>query len=91
MERRRSACGGERARSEAPALIFAGEFDPDTPPSWGRQLLESMPNAKYVEMRGASHGASFNRCAAETTIAFLRAPRGALEVDCALKMRGANF
>jgi len=81
----------EPVKSDVPALIFAGEFDPDTPPEWGRRLLETMPNAKYVEMRGRSHGASFHRCGAEIATAFLRAPRGPLAVDCALKMRGANF
>jgi len=85
------AVENELVKSDVPALIFAGEFDPDTPPAWGRQLLESMPNATYVEMRGASHGASFNRCATEIAREFLRAPRGPLPVDCALKMKGVNF
>lgn len=79
------AIENEPVKSDVPALIFAGEFDPDTPPQWGRRLLDSMPNAKYVEFRGRSHGAGFNPCGAEIVAAFLRAPSGPLPVDCALR------
>lgn len=81
----------EAVTSAVPALIFAGEFDPDTPPMWGRQLLASMPNAVYVEMRGRSHGAGFSACGGQIVTAFLRAPGAPLPVDCALKLRGADF
>ena len=77
--------------SDVPVLVFAGEFDPDTPPSWGRGLLETMPNARYVELRGRSHGAGFSACGGEIAQAFLRDPRGPLPVDCALRLRGAAF
>ena len=77
--------------SDVPVLVFAGEFDPDTPPSWGRGLLDAMPNARYVELRGRSHGAGFSACGGEIAQAFLRDPRGPLPVDCALRLRGAAF
>lgn len=78
-------------KSDVPALIFAGEFDPDTPPDWGRQLLESMPNAYYVELRGQSHGAGFHPCGREITRAFLRDPDSPPPVGCALQLRGPDF
>jgi len=81
----------EPVRSDAPTLVFAGEFDPDTPPDWGRQLLEHLPNAFYVEMRGRSHGASFNRCAGGMVLAFLRNPSAPPAADCVLRERGADF
>lgn len=77
--------------SDVPALIFAGEFDPDTPPQWGRQLLANLSRAYYVEMRGHSHGASFNPCATRISAAFLRDPRSPPAVGCALALRGADF
>ena len=77
--------------SDVPVLVFAGEFDPDTPPAWGRGLLETMPNARYVELRGRSHGAGFSACGGEIAQAFLRDPRGPLPVDCALRLRGVAF
>ncbi|MBJ6763473.1 alpha/beta hydrolase [Myxococcaceae bacterium JPH2] len=81
----------ELVRSDIPTLIYAGEFDPDTPPDWGRQLLENMPHAYFVEMRGLSHGAGFNLCGRSITLAFLRDPTHAPPVDCALQLRGADF
>lgn len=50
------AIENEPVRSDAPALVLAGEFDPDTPPDWGRQILESMPRAYYVELRAQEAG-----------------------------------
>ena len=85
------AVENEPVKSDVSALVFAGEFDPDTPPDWGRQLLESMPNARYVEFRGRSHGAGFNACGTELVTAFLRAPGSPLPADCVLKLRGADF
>jgi pimeloyl-ACP methyl ester carboxylesterase len=81
----------EPVRSDVPALIFAGEFDPDTPPDWGRQLLETMPNAYFVEMRGQSHGAGFHPCGREITAAFLRSPQTPPAVGCSLQLRGPDF
>ncbi|MCP3097397.1 alpha/beta fold hydrolase [Myxococcus sp. K15C18031901] len=78
-------------KSDVPALVFAGEFDPDTPPDWGRQVLETLPNASYVEMRGKSHGASFNRCGGGMVLAFLRNPSTPPPADCSLRERGADF
>lgn len=85
------AVENEPVQSDVPALIFSGEFDPDTPPEWGRRMLDAMPNAKFVELRGRSHGAGFNACGEELVRAFLRAPRAPLAADCALRMRGARF
>jgi pimeloyl-ACP methyl ester carboxylesterase len=85
------ATENEAVRSDVPALIFAGEFDPDTPPDWGRQLLETMPNAMFVELRGGSHGAGFSPCGGELTRAFLRAPQSPPPAGCALRLRGADF
>ena len=85
------AVENEPVTSGVPALIFAGEFDPDTPPQWGRGLLARLSKAYYVEMRGCSHGASFNACGGEIVSAFLRDPGSPPPVGCALAMRGADF
>ncbi|HEX6099760.1 MAG TPA: alpha/beta hydrolase [Thermoanaerobaculia bacterium] len=85
------AVENEPVQSDVPALIFSGEFDPDTPPEWGRRLLDAMPNARFVEFRGRSHGAGFNACGAGIVAAFLRDPRAPLAADCALRTRGARF
>ncbi len=81
----------EPVASTVPVLIFAGEFDPDTPPEWGRRLLRLMPRARYVELRGLSHGAGFSACGKPITLAFLEDPDGPLPIDCALRLSGSLF
>ena len=34
---------GEPVHSDVPALIFAGEYDPNTPPEFGRLAAETLP------------------------------------------------
>jgi pimeloyl-ACP methyl ester carboxylesterase len=78
-------------KSDVPVLILAGEFDPVTPPAWGRRLLRTMANARFVQVPGQSHGAMFNRCGGQMTIAFLRDPRAPLDGDCVAKTAGITF
>ncbi|WP_346245921.1 alpha/beta hydrolase [Sphingomonas rustica] len=78
-------------RTDVPVLILAGEFDPVTPPAWGRRLLRTMPNARFVLIPGQVHGAMFNRCGGQLTIAFLRDPNAPLNADCVAKLTGPIF
>lgn len=81
----------EPVASDVPVLVLAGAFDPDTPPQWGRSLLERMPHARMILFPGESHGAGFNRCGAAIETAFFHDPSGPLPLECVLKMRGADF
>jgi pimeloyl-ACP methyl ester carboxylesterase len=85
------AVENQAVKSDVPALIFAGEFDPATPPGWGRRLLANMPNTSFVEMPGRSHGASFNGCGGKMAVAFITDPTTPLRADCALKQSGPDF
>ena len=80
-----------QVESDVPALILAGEFDPITPPAWGISLLKTMPNARFVLVPGQSHGAMFNRCGGQLTLAFLHDPSAPLNLDCIMKSVGADF
>ena len=42
--------------SAIPTLILAGEYDPITPPAWGRAAAETLSNSQFFEFPGASHG-----------------------------------
>lgn len=86
-----AAAANDPVKSDVPVLILAGEFDPVTPPAWGRRLLRTMTNARFVQVPGQSHGAMFNRCGGQMTIAFLRDPRAPLDGDCIAKMAGLAF
>jgi pimeloyl-ACP methyl ester carboxylesterase len=54
---RHRASEGERRRaeSEIPALIQSGRFDPVTPPTFGEEILEGLPNGYHVVFPGSSH------------------------------------
>lgn len=77
--------------TDIPTLVFGGEFDPTTPPDWGRRLLARMPNTTFVLMPGLAHGASFNRCGGMMAVALVRDPTATPDVTCANRMRGADF
>ena len=81
----------EPVKSDVPVLILAGEFDPVTPPAWGRRLLRTMPNARFVQIPGQSHGAMFNRCGGQMTLAFLHDPSAPLNGDCVAKLAAVAF
>ncbi|UCF05333.1 MAG: alpha/beta fold hydrolase [bacterium] len=41
--------------SEIPALVANGQYDPDTPPEWGKELCRTLPNSHYFLFPGQSH------------------------------------
>jgi pimeloyl-ACP methyl ester carboxylesterase len=62
-------------RSEVPALIAAGEFDPDTPVAWGRRTASFLPGSQLVVFAGMSHVPLFSHPEAGRIMrAFLNAP-----------------
>jgi len=77
--------------SSVPTLIMAGEFDPDTPPAWGQQLVGPLSHAYFVELRGRSHVAGYYRCGQQLAAEFVRHPEKAPALDCALSARGVEF
>ncbi|QDH72554.1 alpha/beta fold hydrolase [Brevundimonas sp. M20] len=86
-----SADANEPVLTDIPTLIFAGEFDPSTPPQWGRRLLTNMPKAHFVLMPGLSHGASFNPCGGRMAFDFINDPATPPELACVAKLPGADF
>lgn len=70
-------------QSSIPTLVAAGEFDPITPPSYGRLTIANLENATYFEVPGAGHGASpFNDCTRGLLDTFLDNPAGDLDLTC---------
>ncbi|MBI5960470.1 MAG: alpha/beta fold hydrolase [Chloroflexi bacterium] len=41
--------------SDIPALILSGEFDPSTPPQWGRLAAETLPHSFVYEFPNVGH------------------------------------
>lgn len=69
--------------STVPALVFSGRFDPITPPTWGRQVADRLPNATFVLLPSVSHSAVLEDACADRLLAgFLDDPTSELDVSC---------
>ena len=78
--------------SEIPTLVASGEFDPITPPSYGRLTAASLPNSTYIEVRGVGHAATpFTECTNEILDAFLEDPTDPINTDCVAGIAPASF
>lgn len=73
--------------SDIPAVVFGGEFDPITPPEWGRQASESLSQSTYFEFPGLGHGAVFaDACPYSIMEAFLDDPGATPDGSCIADM-----
>ncbi len=78
-------------KSDIPALIFSGEFDPATPPAWSAAMAARMSRASHLVVPGAGHGAGFADCPTSIMLAFLDTPENPVDISCITRMRGADF
>ncbi len=87
--------GPEEARpvkSDLPILILAGQYDPITPPAWGRMAGETLPNSHYLEFPGVGHAAlRSGDCAESILVSFLEEPGAPVDAGCIAEMSGPEF
>jgi len=76
--------------SDIATLVFAGAFDPITPPQWSQQVADRLENATYVEMPNHGHGMA-TACPIQMRSAFIISPSDDLDVSCALEVGGPAF
>ena len=61
--------------SDIPTLVLAGEYDPITPPFWGREVAENLSESFFYEFPGMGHGVSVSgQCPLDITLEFLDDP-----------------
>ena len=79
--------------SGIPTLILAGQYDPVTPPSWGRQVQRSLSSSYLLEFPGNGHGVVFagGGCNISVAIAFLAKPNTAPDDSCVSELAGPRF
>jgi pimeloyl-ACP methyl ester carboxylesterase len=79
--------------SELPALILAGEYDPATPPDFGRQVAANLTAGHFYEFPGQTHGVGMSEdvCALPMVRAFLDEPGVAPDADCIADMVPPSF
>lgn len=78
-----SPAGAEYVRSDIPALVLAGSYDPVTPPVWSKTTAEQLPNSTYVEFPAQGHNVTINNpCAQKLQADFLHNPAKKLDINC---------
>jgi pimeloyl-ACP methyl ester carboxylesterase len=61
--------------SDIPTLILGGEYDPVTPPEYGRMVAEHLNNSYFFEFPSIGHSVAVsNECARQMTTEFLANP-----------------
>ena len=70
-------------KSELPVLVTNGQYDPDTPPEWGKRVCQTLPNVQYLEFPGQSHLPLFNHpCGPAMAVEFFNNPDKKLDTGC---------
>jgi pimeloyl-ACP methyl ester carboxylesterase len=78
--------------SDIPALVFAGQFDPITPPEWGLLAAETLSNHFFYEFPGLGHGIMrSNKCGLEIGLQFLEDPTSEPDALCIDELAGPDF
>ncbi len=78
--------------SDIPSLLMAGEYDPITPPAWGRRAAETLAQSYFFEYPGVGHGASLVAgCPRDMLIAFLKHPGQSPDDACIAEMGPPPF
>jgi len=69
--------------SDIPTLILGGEFDPVTPPEYGRMVAEHLSNGYFFEFPSIGHSVAVaNECARQITTEFLTNPNTEPDGSC---------
>lgn len=84
---------GQPVASDIPALILAGEYDPITPPDYGRQVAAQLRRSYFYEFPGQGHGVSLlaSDCAYEIVRDFLSDPLSEPDASCIAALTGPEF
>ncbi len=69
--------------TDVPALVLEGEFDPVTPPRYGEQVVEHLPNGRLLVLKGQGHNVIGAGCMPELFGQFIAtADAKALDASC---------
>ena len=78
--------------SDIPTLVLSGEYDPITPPSYGKIAAETLSKSFYFVFPGLGHGVSNDHpCPRGIMTAFLDKPTVPPNATCIKEMHGPKF
>jgi pimeloyl-ACP methyl ester carboxylesterase len=82
----------QAVQSLVPALVFGGEYDPITPPEWGRQVAAILTNAYFFEVPGNGHWVTrSSECTRQMALAFWQDPTSSPDGSCIQSVPGLDF
>jgi pimeloyl-ACP methyl ester carboxylesterase len=82
----------EAVFSGIPTMVVAGEFDPITPPEWGREAAATLSAASFFEFPGLGHGASVSDdCPQRMVLDFINEPDEVPDDSCIAAMTAPDF
>jgi pimeloyl-ACP methyl ester carboxylesterase len=82
----------EAVVSEVPTLVLAGQFDPVSPPAWGRMAAETLENSYFYEIPGEGQGImAANECGRSIGLSFLDDPTRAPDSSCLADLPPLDF
>lgn len=69
--------------SDIPALVFAGEFDPVTPPEFASEVAENLANSYFYTLPSTGHSVNVaSGCARSISTAFIEDPTTEPDTSC---------
>jgi pimeloyl-ACP methyl ester carboxylesterase len=81
-------------KTNVPVLILNGEYDPDTPPSWGSDINRRFPKSFHFVFTGMGHTPTQywdNACGMQMANAFFNQPNQKPELPCFLSLPKLKF
>ncbi len=86
------AIENEPVKSSIYTLVEAGQYDPITPPDYGRMAAQGLSHSYYFEFPGVGHGASVgDPCPYKVAVAFVNNPKVKPQAGCISLMAAARF
>lgn len=78
--------------SDIPTLVMSGQYDPITPPHWGRLTASTLPLSHFYEYPGVGHGATVEHsCGMNMALEFLDSPGVPPDAACIAEMEQPEF
>jgi pimeloyl-ACP methyl ester carboxylesterase len=73
--------------SDVPTLVLAGDFDPITPPRWGKLAAEALDNSYFYTFPGVGHAViDGGACPVDVVLQFLATPDTQPDASCRSEM-----
>jgi pimeloyl-ACP methyl ester carboxylesterase len=78
--------------SAIPTLVLSGQYDPITPPGWGRLAARTLDHSFFFEFPGVGHGViRSNDCGRQIGLQFLDDPTVRPDASCLDDLQGPTF